>query len=1035
MQQLQTHPGAGIRQIAAVLLRRKIATHFRKQSEAAQTTIKQSLLDRLVNEEKRAVRLSVAALISALGAKLVPANKWNELLQFLLQCSESQQAGHREVAMVLFRALADGIGESLKPHFAVFQQIFVKGLSDPEKTVRHEALRALGVLAEEFTTDEEVARFSEAIPHMVEAVKRSIQEGNEEGAAIAFEAFDNLAESPFPVIVPHIPIILALMADVTANPQMDMNIRDKASLFIASMCEGKPGKLVKGGLVAPLIDMCFKLAMEHNDDFDETQEINPQKIAVEIMDGLALNTPKQFVYDNCVQRLMAHLNDGANPLARKGALVILAVLAEGLGDLFKPNLVDLVQLIIKSMQDPVAMVRSAAAMTLKQFSDFLQPEIIDCHQMVMPALFACLDSATEDAGVKKRACSALDSFCEKLDREIQPYISPLMTHLVTTLRTSKDKQTQEGAISAIKSIAKSADEAFSPFFHDTVIILGELMTQKEDEMLGLRSEATECMGAIACAVGKEKFASFLPDSIKLAIEGMTLDHFQLREATHNFFQSLCMMLGPDFHQLLGTVMPLLLASLASDDGLVVSGGDEDNMFGGGAAGFDDSGDDEDDEGDEGDDGKRLRFMIRSGALDEKLAAVICLGTVASVVGEKFMPYLEKTLDNLEELVCYPHHYVRAAVLQTIQEISGMLNQIYPNQAQWTAGQAVPMHQHTQTVMTRVIPVFIDRMKAEDDKGVAAAACAALFDACKKFGPACIASDIDEIYEAVLELVQEKAPCQMAYDDDDPEKEDHDEVLIDDVTNVIGVLAQMVGPSFDPVFQQIFPALLKFCPAHRPATDRSMAIGCIAEIAEAMGNRINPYLDQVFPMTIAGLADPSVGVRRNSAFCMRCLCGAVGEPLYQYYPQCLTALQPLLVIPDNISKYEKEQIVATKDNALSVIAEMLKVKAAAVPVDQVVPALLAGCPLTADFEEAKHVYPCIINLFNTHPQLMMTNLGPAVNAIAGALEAADMLEDETKAQLVQFCKHLPQAAGGPVLEGVLNQLPPARKEVFMLAVNS
>ena len=73
--------------------------------------------------------------------------------------------------------------------------------------------------------------------------------------------------------------------------------------------------------------------------------------------------------------------------------------------------------------------------------------------------------------------------------------------------------------------------------------------------------------------------------------------------------------------------------------------------------------------------RNYRYMIRSGALDEKMAAVGCIGTIASVVGEHMIPYLEKTIESLDELSAYPHHYIRSSVLNTYSEIFALAHQV------------------------------------------------------------------------------------------------------------------------------------------------------------------------------------------------------------------------------------------------------------------------------------------------------------------------------------------------------------------------
>lgn len=53
---------------------------------------------------------SVVAQLSANGVGGVGATPWPELMVFLNQCSAQQSAHHREIALMLFTALAENIG-------------------------------------------------------------------------------------------------------------------------------------------------------------------------------------------------------------------------------------------------------------------------------------------------------------------------------------------------------------------------------------------------------------------------------------------------------------------------------------------------------------------------------------------------------------------------------------------------------------------------------------------------------------------------------------------------------------------------------------------------------------------------------------------------------------------------------------------------------------------------------------------------------------------------------------------------------------
>lgn len=46
--------------------------------------------------------------------------------------------------------------------------------------------------------------------------------------------------------------------------------------------------------------------------------------------------------------------------------------------------------------------------------------------------------------------------------------------------------------------------------------------------------------------------------------------------------------------------------------------------------------------------------------------------------------------------------------------------------------------------------------------------------------------------------------------------------------------QVIGPSFSESFDVFLPSVLKYAKGSRPASDRAMAVGCFAEVFEAIG---------------------------------------------------------------------------------------------------------------------------------------------------------------------------------------------------------
>lgn len=87
-------------------------------------------------------------------------------------------------------------------------------------------------------------------------------------------------------------------------------------------------------------------------------------------------------------------------------------------------------------------------------TEYLTPDIFSHYKDILPLLFQALDDATDE--VKEKSCGALEAFCEELGSEILPYLEPLLAKLLHLLQNSKDRETQETALSAISSTANAA---------------------------------------------------------------------------------------------------------------------------------------------------------------------------------------------------------------------------------------------------------------------------------------------------------------------------------------------------------------------------------------------------------------------------------------------------------------------------------------------------------------------------------------------------------------------------------------------------
>ncbi|MFQ6651148.1 hypothetical protein Gotur_023242, partial [Gossypium turneri] len=104
------------------------------------------------------------------------------------------------------------------------------------------------------------------------------------------------------------------------------------------------------------------------------------------------------------------------------------------------------------------------------------------------------------------AASAVLNFSENCTPEIlTPYLDGIVSKLLVLLQNGK-QMVQEGALTALASVADSSQEHFQKYYDAVMPYLKALLvkaTDKSNRML--RAKSMECISIVGMAVGKEKF--------------------------------------------------------------------------------------------------------------------------------------------------------------------------------------------------------------------------------------------------------------------------------------------------------------------------------------------------------------------------------------------------------------------------------------------------------------------------------------------------------------------------------------------------
>ncbi|KAG7976236.1 hypothetical protein I3843_06G139700 [Carya illinoinensis] len=996
VQHLRTAKTPNVRQLAAVLLRKKITGHWAKLPPQLKQLVKQSLIESITMEHSPPVRRASANVVSVIAKHAIPAGEWPDLLPFLFQCSQSAQEDHREVALILFSSLTETIGSSFRPHFTDLQALLLKCLQDETSNrVRVASLKAVGSFLE-FTNDgDEVVKFREFIPSILHVSRQCLASGEEDVAVIAFEIFDELIESPAPLLGESVKSIVQFSLEVCSSQNLESNTRHQAIQIISWLAKYKSNSLKKYKLVIPILQVMCPLLAESTDG-DEDDDLAPDRAAAEVIDTMALNLPKHVFPP--VFEFVSLSSQNANPKYREASVTALGVISEGCLELMKNKLEPVLHIVLGALRDPEQMVRGAASFALGQFAEHLQPEIVSHYESVLPSISNALDDASDE--VKEKSYYALAAFCEDMGEEILPFLDPLMARLLAALHSSP-RNLQETCMSAIGSVAAAAEQAFLPYAERVLELMKNFMVLANDEDLRSRARATELVGIVAMSVGRIRMESILPPFIEAAITGFGLEFSELREYTHGFFSNIAEILGEGFAQYLPHVVPLAFASCNLDDGSAVDIVESDDEIFNGFGGVSSD--------DEARDEPRVRnISIRTGVLDEKAAATQALGLFAQHTKGSYAPYLEESLKILVRHSGYFHEDVRLQATIALKHILLAALTIFQSQNEGAA--------KTKVILDTVMNIYIKTLAEDDDKEVVAQACLSVADIIKEYGYMAVEPYMPRLVDATLLLLREESACQQTEPDSDIDDDDtqHDEELMDAVSDLLPAFAKSMGSHFAPIFAKLYDPLMKFARASRPPQDRTMVVACLAEVAQDMGSPIAGYVDRVMPLVLKELTSSEATNRRNAAFCVGELCKNGGESALKYYGDTLRGLYPLFG--------ESEPDNAVRDNAAGAVARMIMVHPESVPLNQVLPVFLKVLPLKEDHEESITVYSCVSTLvLSSNPQIL--SLVPELVNLFAQVVVSPEETAEAKAEVGRAFSHL-ISLYGQQMQPLLSNLSPA-----------
>lgn len=964
IQILQSNENDGLKKLAAVEANKLVPTQWESLDASIQQQIRDTILPFAFTYPKETVRHSTARLIAEISNLDIPTNKWDSLLNALVEAATDSNQQTREMATYILFCILETYPMEWLNHAQSFMDLFSKTLQDVQSpNVQVNSILALEVLASFIEEEEQLigtlaAPFSSLFPAMIQVLKNSLTFDDSEKTRELFTAFNSFILLDMQFLGNSFIEILNVMVEVSANTEVDPEIRGFALKTLTQCVSYRKSKVVQAQLGPSLTQAALQIAAEEDeeaeeklskeDEENENEEDEPNSLALRFLNTLAVNLPPNQVIQPMME-LVPQLLSSQDQYQRHTALMAIAVSVEGAPDYMSGQLPKLIEMILTGFQDSSIIVQAAALRTLVQLGEDLKDAVAEYHQSLLQPIITIIDS-TNKIMVYKYATQALDTLIEYTSSEaIRAYIEPLMNKLFQMLDTAESSSLKTAIVSAIGSVAYASGKAFSPYFEHSIKLLEKFIANMDhidgmtEDDIELRAQTFENISSMARAVGSEAVGSYAEPLMEASYVAINSTNGRLRESGFAFISNMAKVYGDQFTGFLERIVPEILKCVDQEE--------FDLQL------------DEDEEGAELDDAALAeKLQIHTGISVEKEVALIALADLALGTKAGFAPYVSSCIENLTRQVDESYS-VREAALSTMWKIVKAMYLAF--------GLDNATVQH---LISAVRKLSIQLMPDEFDMNMIMTILDCFFEFTKEFGKITVVDAEDHeslqtLLEQVAVILKNEHICQSTEQDPDtPDDEDTSEldaVLYDVALEVLVSLAGAFHGDFAAIFEN-FKADIYSQTNSKSKSKRVSALGCLAEISNSMGPS-NPYSQEMLELFVNKLTtDKSTEVRGNAAYGVGVVIENASFDTSAAYTTILSALSELLqrgatIASGDNAEETKEAVNRTFANACGCVSRLALKHEQSVPLGSILPVLFAHLPLQTGFEENTPIFALVMKL--------------------------------------------------------------------------
>ncbi|CAL0329861.1 unnamed protein product [Lupinus luteus] len=1062
-QLLHSSPHVEARAMSAILLRKQLTRHHNDADESnylwprlnanTQSTLKSILLSSLQSEQTKSISKKLCDTVSELASGILPDNGWPELLPFMFQCvSASDSPKLQESAFLIFAQLSQYIGDSLVPQIKHLHAIFLQCLTSPavDSDVRIAALNAVINFIQCLSGSADRDRFQDLLPAMMRTLTEALNSGQEATAQEALELMIELAGTEPRFLRRQLAEVVGAMLQIAEAESLEEGTRHLAIEFVITLAEAReraPGMMRKlPQFISRLFAILMKMLLDIEDDptwhsaeteDEDAGETSNYSVGQECLDRLAISLGGNTIVPVASEQLPAYL---AAPewQKRHAALIALAQIAEGCSKVMIKNLEQVVAMVLNSFPDQHPRVRWAAINAIGQLSTDLGPDLQNqYHQGVLPALAAAMDDF-QNPRVQAHAASAVLNFSENCTPDIlTPYLDGIVSKLLVILQNGK-QMVQEGALTALASVADSSQEHFKKYYDAVMPYLKAILvnaTDKSNRML--RAKSMECISLVGMAVGKEKFR----DDAKQVMEVlMSLQGSQMETddpTTSYMLQAwarLCKCLGQDFLPYMAFVMPPLLWSASLKPDVTITSADSDNDI-----------DDSDDESMETITLGDKRIGIKTSVLEEKATACNMLCCYADELKEGFFPWIDQVTGILVPLLkFYFHEEVRKAAVSAMPELlrSAKLA-IEKGQSQGRDAS------YLKFLTDSIVPALVEALHKEPDTEICASMLDSINESLQISGMLLdenqVRSIVDELKQVITASSSRKSEREERANAEDfdaeegeliKEENEQEEEVFDQVGEILGTLIKTFKASFLPFFDELSSYLTPMWGRDKTPEERRIAICIFDDVAEQCREAALKYYDTYLPFLLEACNDEIPDVRQAAVYGLG-VCAEFGGSVFK--PLVGESLSRLNAVIQHPNALNGDNIMAY-DNAVSALGKICQFHRDSIDSAQVVPAWLNCLPIKGDLIEAKVVHDQLCSMVERSDRDL---LGPnsqflpkIVSVFAEVICAGkELATEQTVGRMVSLLRQLQQTLPPATLASTWSSLQPQQQLALQSILSS